>query len=654
MPEGGDRHVRAPLSPAEITTTSETLRSAGHLDGKSRVISVDTVEPAKDAIETQRQSSVVVRDRENRTTFEATVNLEAEEVIEWVERENIQPPITAAEFDACTAAVKADPEWRAAVRDRDADPDLAIIDTWSAGHAFVPEDVDRDRRLAHALAFLREDMEEGDEGYAKPITGLHAYVDLDEEAVVSVVDHGPPDESNPFPSESMDYKTGDRDVREDLLTYDVVQPDGPSWDIDGWTVEWQRWRFHVGWTQREGLVLHNVTYDDPGHKGSDPGHRSVLSRASVAEMAVPYGTPVQSDRFKNAMDAGEYNLGRLASSLVEGCDCLGHMHYWDVTINDTDGSPETIENAICLHEEDYGLLWKRTDWRREQSEVRRNRRLVVSFIATVGNYDYAFYWYFYQDGSIQAQVRLTGIDSVHAVAPDADPGGYAELVAPGVAAPIHQHFFCFRLDVDVDGKENSLYEVQNQTVPYGAGGEGSNNPRAPATASRPNPGGNAFYADRRRLDTEQEAKRQINPLAGRYWKVVNPSETNRLGEPVGYKLVPEDNVAPAAQPNSSVLERAGFIQNHLWATPYRPDERFPAGKYPNQHPGGAGLPKWTAADRSLVEEDIVLWYTLGVNHVTRPEDWPVLPVEIANVRLKPVGFFEENPAIDVPPEDRLH
>ncbi|MDX1746745.1 MAG: primary-amine oxidase, partial [Halobacteriales archaeon] len=430
----------------------------------------------------------------------------------------------------------------------------------------------------------------------------------------------------------------------DLKPYNVDQPEGPSWSIEGRKVEWQNWHLRVGWTPREGLVLHDVGYEDDGEV------RSIIERASCAEMAVPYGDRDPNHNWKNAFDVGEYNLGRMANALTEGCDCLGYMHYFDAVMADSEGDPVVVPNAVCLHEEDFGTLWKHSDWRTEHTEVRRNRRLVVSFVATVGNYDYQFNWYLYQDGSIEGQVRLTGVDSIGIAGPDEDVSGYDELLAPGLKGMIHQHFFNFRLDLDVDGETNDLYRVQNRVVP--AGPEGAANDW-PGEDSQMNPAGQAFYAERTQLRTEQEAQELTDPHRGRYWLVTNPEETNGLGQNVGYKLVPGENVRACAQPGSSVHERATFIDKHLWATPYAPAERFPAGEYPNQHLGEAGLPAWTAADRSLEGEDIVLWYTLGVNHITRPEDWPILPVHMASFKLEPVNFFDENPAIDVPPEHAI-
>ena len=155
----------------------------------------------------------------------------------------------------------------------------------------------------------------------------------------------------------------------------------------------------------------------------------MLYRASIAEMLVPYADPKASSYRKNAFDLGEYGVGMMANSLAMGCDCLGTIRYFDGHMADSRGRLVTIKNAICLHEEDFGMLWKHTDWRTNQSEVRRSRRLAVSMVATVGNYDYGFYWYFYQDGTIQMEVKLTGIMNSTALKPG-EPPRFGTEVAP--------------------------------------------------------------------------------------------------------------------------------------------------------------------------------------------------------------------------------
>ena len=112
--------------------------------------------------------------------------------------------------------------------------------------------------------------------------------------------------------------------------------------------------------------------------------------------------------------------------------------------------------------------------------------------------------------------------------------------------------------------------------------------------------------------------------------------------------MPGDNVLPFAGPEAAVTKRAGFMTRHLWVTRHDPRERYAAGEYPNQHPGGAGLPTYVQDDAPLENTDVVVWYTFGSHHIVRPEDWPVMPVMPIGFKLKPVGFFDRNPGLDVP------
>ena len=297
-------------------------------------------------------------------------------------------------------------------------------------------------------------------------------------------------------------------MRDDLKPLEITQPDGPSFAVDGNLVRWQRWSFRVGFDPYEGLVLHTIGYDDGDRV------RPVLHRASISEMVVPYGDPGAMHGWKNAFDAGEWGLGRMANSLKLGCDCLGVIHYFDAVLATEQGDPYTVEHAICMHEEDYGILWKHHDLHGGTDEIRRSRRLVVSFIATVGNYEYGFYWYFYLDGNIQLEVKLTGIVSPMAVAPGDRPE-FANVVAPGLAAPHHQHLFSARLDLDVDGPANAVYEVEAEVVPAGPTTRGAT-PSVPGHTP---------------LTTELAARRETNAATSRTWRVVNESVTTAWASP---------------------------------------------------------------------------------------------------------------------------
>ncbi|MGE5195080.1 MAG: primary-amine oxidase [Deltaproteobacteria bacterium] len=625
-------HPLDPLTADEIVRAVEIVRQARQVNDAWRFVTVALAEPAKDVVRSfkpgadiPRQALVIAIDRGKGEAYEGIVDLVKGAIGRFdALPAGIQPSITLDEFAECEEAIKRSPAFLAALKKRGAgDVQLVMVDPWSAGMYGTERPDEKGKRLSRALCWVRSDA--SDNGYARPLDGVVAVVDLNRMEVLRVEDYG----VVPLPPESGNwYRSYQKEYRTDIRPLEIVQSEGPSFTVEGYEVAWQKWKFRIGFTPREGLVLHNVSYNDAGRE------RPILYRAAVCEMVVPYGDPAEKGFRKNAFDIGEYGIGLLANSLELGCDCLGTIRYFDARMNDSHGKPVTIKNAVCLHEEDVGLLWKHTDWRTGQSETRRSRRLAVSFVATVGNYEYGFFWYLYQDGTIQCEVKLTGIMHTTAVAPGEKPA-FGNLVAPQLNAPFHQHIFAARLDMSIDGEENSIYEVNTVTLPRGSA----------------NPHGNAFRAEPTLLAKESQAKRSVSAASARFWRIVNPNKMNRLGNPVGYRLIPGENSPPFVQPDAAVMRRAGFAAHQLWVTPYDPKERYPAGDYPNQHPTGDGLPRWTAADRSLVNTDLVVWYVFGHNHVPRLEDWPVMPVAQLGFLLKPDGFFERNPALDLPPPE---
>ena len=641
----GIRHPLDPLDASEIARAVEILRRAGKATPEARFVSVTLHEPPKDqaafpapdhpvtgqpsgtapTVAVPREAFLVWREPRRHATCEAVVSLTVGSVLSWRPVPGAQAPFTPTEFAECEVVTRADPQIRAGLERRGiTDPGRVRVEAWGIGTYAAPEE--EGRRLAWTLLFYRAQAD--DNPYAKPIDGLHAIVDLDDMTVLRVEDLG----VVPLPPSSGAYAT-DRvgPLRDDLKPLEIIQPQGPSFEVRGWEVRWQRWRLRLGFNAREGLVLHTVGYEDQGRV------RPVLWRASVAELFIPYADPRPYHGWRNAFDIGECGIGILANSLELGCDCLGEIRYLDVDLADGNGEPYTIRQAICLHEEDFGLLWKHFDATLGTTETRRSRRLVISFIITADNYEYAIYWYFYQDGSIEFEAKLTGIVLTSALPPGQE-SDFGSLVAPLTLAPHHQHFFSVRMDMAVDGLKNTVYEVDTEAVPPGPS----------------NPLGNAFRPVKRPLRRESEAQRVIDPLRGRYWLVANPGSRTELGHEPAYKLVPGASVLSFSHPDSPVTRRAEFATRHLWVTPFRPEERFPAGDYPNQDPGGAGLPAWTKADRPIEDTDVVLWYTVGSNHITRPEDWPVMPAERAGFMLKPAGFFDHNPALDVAPSPPTH
>jgi primary-amine oxidase len=638
------RHPLDPLSAEEIEAATGILKTKRSLADTARFVFVTLNEPDKATVlgyqpgqPIDRLAFVIVRERAERRTYEAVVSITAGEVLSWQERPGIQPPIMFEEFLASEEAVRNDPRWQEAMRKRGVtDFTNVMIDPWSLGYN-GPDDAPDKGRMVRPLTFVRQG-DPDDNGYARPVEGLIVRFDLDRMEVVDVEDHGvvplPPRSGNYRPEGITDpnntphFPAG---PRSDQKLIEITQPEGASFQVAGQEVRWQKWRFRVGFTPREGLVLHTIGYQD------GETLRPIIYRASLTEMFIPYGDFRPTHHRKNVFDMGEYGVGVLSNSLELGCDCLGEIHYFDGVVNDNDGKAQTIQNAICMHEEDYGILWKHTDFRTGKAQVRRSRRLVVSTIATVGNYEYGYFWYFYQDGTIEYEIKLTGVASTGAL-PLGEKPKHGTLMAPGLYGPHHQHFFCVRLDMMVDGFGNSVYECNSEAVPPGPD----------------NPHGNAWTVKSTLLARESEAQRLIDPMAARYWQIANPSKRNAVGEPVAYKLQPGDNVLPFYQPDAYAIRRAGFTTRHLWVTSFDRNQNFPAGDYPNQHPGGDGLPAYVKADRELENTDLVVWYVFGSHHVVRPEDWPVMPVMHIGFKLKPVGFFDGNPGLDVAVVEQCH
>ena len=629
-------HPLDPLTPAEISRVREAILGAPEHAALARGVRFITLEvraPEKEALEAraeavdrgdpvpefERLADVVLLDRADATTHEVLVAVADATVVEWRHLEGVQPLAVVEELAEAEELVKSDPGFQEALAKRGVtDFEAVQVDAWPAGNFGAPEE--QDRRLARCLAFLRPGP--GDSEWAHPVDGLIVLVDLTTLEVLRIDDHGVvpiPEESGNFDVEAA---TADgRPLRDDIRPLEITQPEGPSFELDGRVLRWQNWELHVGFTPREGLVLNQVAYHDQGRR------RPILFRASLSEMVVPYGDPSPTHFFKNAFDAGENGVGIAASPLTLGCDCLGEIRYLDAAVANGDGEPVEIPNAICIHEEDTGVLWRHIEWRNGEGEVRRGAaagdllvlgdrqlRLRLLLVPAAGRHD-----------RLRGQAHRGAFDRRRAARRGAPRHGV--LVAPGLNAMVHQHYFNLRLDLDVDGRDNSVVEVSTESTPPGP----------------ENPHGNAFEVRRKPLRTEGEARRRVDPASARWWEIVNPNHRHRLGAPVGYRLVPGENTRPFADLEAAVMKRAGFIGNHLWVTPYDRAERYAAGEYPNQHPGGAGLPEWTAADRPIVDRDLVIWYTFGHHHVPRAEDWPVMPVATIGFALKPVELLRPQP-----------
>jgi primary-amine oxidase len=622
-------HPLDPLSAEEIRQAAALLRRDRGVGERWRFASIELREPSKATAREfakggpiDREAVVICWNRDDGDVYKARLSLSADRVVSWEHQPDGQPNMTVDEFHECDETLRRDPRVIEALADRGiTDMDRVLIDTWAYGAHLLPE-AHRGGRLGWADVWFRS--EEGSSPYANPVTGLHFIVDLNRMELLEVEESHRVDPPQTM-GEYVPHLVPGLRRREDIRPLDVVQPEGASFTLEGNLVRWQKWSLRVGFNHREGMVLHTVGYDDGGRT------RPVAHRMSFAEMVVPYRDPTTDHYRRTAFDVGEWGLGFMTTSLQLGCDCLGEIAYLDAVMHDTRGEPYAIPNAICIHEEDNAILWKHVD-ADAGAETRRARRLVVSFHVTVANYEYLVYWRLYQDGNIECEVRATGIMVTTHFAEGGQPP-FGTLVDERTYAPFHQHFLVARLDLDVDGDANTVYATESEQLPVGP-----SNPHGLALVQRNTP-----------LRTESEGKQDYDWSTQRAWKVVNEHSTNSLGTPVGYKLVPGGCFPPMMAPDSPVLQRAQVIGHTLWVTPFHEEERWPCGEFVVQSLDDRGLPAWTAADRSIEDTDVVLWYVFGIHHITRPEEWPVMSVDTVSFWLKPVSFFDRNPALDVPP-----
>jgi primary-amine oxidase len=632
-------HPLDPLTPAEIKASVEILRK-GYLNSSTLLPYLVLKEPPKQEVLSfngganfRREALAVIYDRRSGKLVEATVDLKTRKVADTKVIEGMQPPVMLSEFDAVPPIVKADPRFKQAMLRRGIkNLDDVAVDVWAYGSPDTAQS--KTARLLRAIAYFKG---KDKNFYARPIDGFTAIVNMNERKVEKVIDtavYPVPPESADFDDASLARLNGGKlEPRRRPLV--ISQPRGADFTVRGNEVRWHNWSFRFAMHPREGLVLYTVKYNDRGH------WRSVLYRASLADMMVPYGHNDEHWTYRAAFDEGEYGIGRYSGSLDVGADVPDNARLFDATFVDDFGKPYTTKNAVGLWERDGGLLWKHFDMYNGGNVSRRGRDLVIGFITTISNYDYGLNWIFKEDGTIELDVVLSGImltknSNVTSVAGGHDHNDpdlqFAHLVAPNVVAPHHQHFFNVRLDLDVDGTENSVAELET----------------GPAPGSVENPAGNAFVMTETAIQSEARGARDLNFASQRKWKVFNPnSRTPSLGYARGYILVPGANSVPYLTPKSPLLTRGGFVSHHVWLTHQDDNELYAAGTYPTQRPTSEGLPEWIKKNRPLENSDVVLWYTFALTHAPRPEEWPVMVAHRIGFQLIPAGFFDRNPALGV-------
>lgn len=643
-------HPLDPLTATEIKTSTEILKKSGKVTEASRFASISLLEPEKSNIlnfkpgdPISRKSFAVIYEAASNKTFEAIVDLTNRTVLSYKEAAG-QAPVPE-DVTTVRKVVYADKSWQAAMQKRGINNFADVyISVWAS--AYLPEKKTDENRMLKAFFYYRGSS---DNAFFRPIEGVVADVDVTGKQITKLSDSGvvpiapiktatiPPifselKNQNQAQAQTQNQTQTQTETKIQSQSETQTKNEGaqassiPALKVNGQEVSWKNWRFRFGVEPREGLVLYTVSYNDHGT------WRSVLYRGSVSELCVPYADPTAGWSFRDAFDVGQFGLGNSISALEPLADAPANSKFFDAVIADQLGAPVVHPKCVALYEKDGGILWRHFDRPNNHQLSVRGRDLVLTYVTTLSNYDYCFNWIFHEDGSLDMETGMTGVMLAKGVTDAVTSSDlHSHAVEKTIEAVHHQHFFCFRLDMDVDGAaSNSLIETNGISI----------------TDRSKNPYGNAFCITEKRLTQEKDAARLINLDTTRRWKVINDSKRNGLGQNTGYMLIPGENSIPYSQATSFVRRKAGFINAHLWATQYDAAQMYAAGDYPFNSDGSNGLSDWVKSNRSLDGKDIVLWYNMGITHMPRPEEWPIMPVHRGGFKLAPNCFFDKNPALD--------
>lgn len=618
------------LRTQEYWTAYDVVQGSGRMDEDTHFISVLLHEPDKQAVLAWKPGQSVAREADvmlmhKGTPIEVRVDLVAKKLESWKEVSGAQAPIFLSEIMSMSDAILADQRVKQALAKRGV-TDLNMVECASVPLAYFayPE------QAGHRIGFVDCDALHGTyHNWGRTVGGLIIEVDLVERKVLQVIDETPLP-----PSPPTNFEEAPESPRPGTQPGIISQPLGPSFQVHDGEVAWQNWRFRFRLDSRNGVILNLVRFDDGGRL------RSVLYEGMVSELFVPYMDATHGWSTRMYVDAGEFYPGGILQSLRTGVDCPSNAEYFNGIVTNEKGAPVLYPQEACLFEKfDGNVAWRHGDvsnnvWGRPA------RSLVLRSAALIGNYDYLFDWEFQQDGTIRIAVGATGVIETRAVTAESvgdthttdGVESYGHLVARNTLGVNHDHFFSYRLDLDVDGPNNSfmMHRLVRKELPQ-------QSPRKSIWVAEPSIAAN-----------ERDAMMDIHLETPAMWLFINPNMKGPLGHPTGYEIMPGSTAASLLDPDDGMQKAGAFSSHQLWVTPYEPNERYAGGSYPISSNGNDGLAVWSKQNRKIENTDIVAWYTLGFHHVTREEDWPVMPTMWHDFLIRPFDFFAQNPVLDLP------
>ncbi len=630
-PASGPYHPMDALTVDEVVATVKFMKTQGLADDTTRYPTISLLEMPKALVRSWKPGDPIARKafvvtRKQSKTYETIVDLTNKALESHTEVPGAQPSLMDEEWQKARDLVLADAGWKKAIEKRGfKDFSKIFCAPMSVGRLSGEES--ETRRLLNVPCYDTRSVPGN--SYGRPIEGLMAVVDVDAGKVTRIIDTG----AVAVPVPSGDEKPTTRKYRPAMNPVVVFSPRGVNYKIDGGlNMEWQNWSFHVRAERRFGPVFSLVRFKDGDRK------RDIAYQMSLSEMFVPYMDPDPQWAFRTLMDAGEYGLGFLASSLSPGRDCPRHSTFITVVMPSDTGGLFKVEKGMCVFERNTGdPLWRHASSQGSKVSGRPAVELVVRMIPTIGNYDYVIDWVFTQHGNIRIRVGATGYDAVKTVeaASMSSPTAgrdtrYGTLLAPHTVAIYHDHLFSFRLDLDIDGPNNTLIRDNIK----------------PVTLPKESRRRSIWAIERSPVSEEGPVKSGGHD---ENFRLSNPNRKTALDHNPSYHIEPGHGVLSLLSPDDVPQARAAFSAERLWISRYKPGELHAAGDFPNQSHGGDGLPAYIKDKEGVEDTDVVVWYTMGFHHVTRVEDWPILPTKWHEFTLRPFNFFDSNPSFDVAP-----
>ncbi len=624
-------HPMDALTAEEVLTTAKVLRDAGQADDKIQFGAMTLLEPSKAVVKAwtsgkplpDRQAFVVIR--RNGKTYEARVDISNAKLLDVKEQAGKHPSVLDDNWTRGRDAFVKDQRFLKALKVRGLAFNKNILCTPNSA-GFFPGENDGNRHILKVPCYTTADMLHP--SLARPIEGIMGVVDAETGEVLQVFDSGvvglpppPPGYGDTLPNQ----KTAMARIG---FTMEGIGNLKLSGNLN---VDWLDWTFHVRPDKRAGMIISLVKFND------GKTWRDMAYQVNVSEMFVPYMDPDPTWAYRAFMDAGEFGLGYLLSLLQPGIDCPETAAFIDVTLPNDTGGTYVRERGFCIFERPTGdPAWRHYSPSRKIVRGQPQVELVVRHIPTLGNYDYVVDYVFSPQGNIKLRVGATGFDAIKSVsAKDMDSPTakqdttYGNLIAPYTVAPNHDHYFNFRLDLDVDGQNNTL---SRDVFVAGAA---------------PNGGGrkSLWTTKTQRFVKEGPVVSDHDSMSGEVLRVVNLGTVNGLKQHPSLWLNTHHDAQSILDPEDPPQARAQFSSSPFWVTRYKPDELWAAGLYPNLNPKDEGLPQFVADNEDVAGQDIVVWYTMGFRHVTRPEDFPILPTFWHEMTIRPAFFFDMDPSM---------